>query len=191
VATETSELPRNYCGKVEVYLTVLGWVNVAGLNLAGLLWLWLAAKVRERSNAGRKGAIVFLGVHVLLLGVLLPKIILSRGYAVTLTVFERDKLVEPWVIALVAVAMAAVFLIPMLWLLTPETRAAFERRAERSLCLECGYDLRETKQICPECGRPVPLRHRTAGDVDDVFERMRERRGARSLRGKGRNRTGL
>jgi hypothetical protein len=164
-------------------------VNVAALNVAGLLWLRLAAQVRERSNAGRKGAIALLGVHVLALGVLLPKLILSGRHGITLTVFGLDWLFEPWVIALVAVAMAAVFLIPMLWLLTPATRAAFERRAERSLCLECGYDLRETREICPECGRPVPLRHRTAGDVDDVFERMRERRGARSPRGKGRNKT--
>ncbi len=30
-----------------------------------------------------------------------------------------------------------------------------ERRLKQGRCLECGYDLRESKGRCPECGREI------------------------------------
>ena len=29
-------------------------------------------------------------------------------------------------------------------------------RANAGLCVDCGFDLRETTELCPECGKPLP-----------------------------------
>ena len=35
-------------------------------------------------------------------------------------------------------------------------RIVQRRRSKKGLCLNCGYDIRESKDRCPECGVPVP-----------------------------------
>ena len=42
------------------------------------------------------------------------------------------------------------------WCVLAWRRAREKRRRWRNdLCPECGYDLRENKANCPECGRPI------------------------------------
>ncbi|HEY2589322.1 MAG TPA: hypothetical protein VGI81_26490 [Tepidisphaeraceae bacterium] len=148
--------PKDSGPKAATYLTVLGWVNLMGLSLGGLIWLWFAWNVRARSDGFRKAAVVLLGLHVLVAGLIPLKLLLMPGDPPKLRAFGDVLPIGPVIIVLSAAAFGAVFLIPMLWLLAPGTRAAFERRVERRLCVKCGYDLRASKDRCPECGTPIP-----------------------------------
>ncbi len=53
--------------------------------------------------------------------------------------------------------------IPFWSILATQTTAAWllyfkrKRRARRGLCTQCGYDLRASKDRCPECGTPIRL----------------------------------
>lgn len=44
---------------------------------------------------------------------------------------------------------------PALWLLGMWTRTRGVNRAWRGLCAKCGYDVRASTQICPECGEAI------------------------------------
>jgi hypothetical protein len=54
--------------------------------------------------------------------------------------------VPHWFLVLLLAAM------PAWWVLRWRRERESRRRAERGLCLHCGYDLRATPQRCPECG---------------------------------------
>ena len=157
--------PRKDHGpKAATYLTVLGWLSLVSLNLGGLLWLWSAAKLRERNNGFRKAAIAVLGLHVLAMAGVFIKLLLDPDGPPVVRAFGERVHVGPVVTAAIALAVAVIFLTPMAWLLAPGTRAAFERRADRGLCAGCGYDLRASQGRCPECGEAFEgARHALGG----------------------------
>jgi uncharacterized paraquat-inducible protein A len=103
----------------------------------------------------------------------LGKVLLDRVGATQLMVYFVSVEIHPALLVFVLVAFTGVFLVPLVWLMAPGTRARFERREERGLCVGCGYDLRETSGVCPECGTPVPAGHRTAREVEEAFGRVR------------------
>jgi hypothetical protein len=44
-------------------------------------------------------------------------------------------------------------ILPALWL---RARRRHHHRVNFNKCLNCGYDLRQSKENCPECGTPIP-----------------------------------
>lgn len=58
----------------------------------------------------------------------------------------RQRVVPYWFLTAVAGAPAAVVLL---------LRLNRRRRARAGHCRKCGYDLRASKDRCPECGRPI------------------------------------
>ncbi len=65
-----------------------------------------------------------------------------------------------------------IFVICPLWLISPTSRR--RKRKKLGLCLKCGYDLRASKERCPECGCvafqkedrrhvPIPIKYASEG----------------------------
>jgi hypothetical protein len=64
---------------------------------------------------------------------------------------------------------AVMTILSLLWLRLVARQVRRRRRKKLGLCLECGYDLRASKERCPECGTAVPAGHVTAlGCTDDA-----------------------
>jgi hypothetical protein len=61
-----------------------------------------------------------------------------------------------WGVGVPHLLLLAVSVLPALWwTLVFRNRTEQTQRRERGLCWVCGYDLRATRDRCPECGQPV------------------------------------
>ena len=49
-------------------------------------------------------------------------------------------------------------LLPMTWMSIALWRRRRRKRIAAGLCARCGYDLRASAEICPECGTARPIR---------------------------------
>lgn len=63
---------------------------------------------------------------------------------------ERIIAIPIWPIVLIT-AVPAIF--------AHRRRVVWLRRSRRGLCVACGYDLRESSDRCPECGKPIESSH--------------------------------
>jgi hypothetical protein len=61
-------------------------------------------------------------------------------------------------------------LLPSRWLFQLGFSIRRWRRQRKGLCRQCGYDLRASKEKCPECGTPVPAAS-SAGPADDTVRK--------------------
>jgi hypothetical protein len=52
-------------------------------------------------------------------------------------------------------------ILPACRLLALAQQRRTRRRARLGLCQRCGYDLRASKERCPECGTPIPAKEKT------------------------------
>ena len=43
----------------------------------------------------------------------------------------------------------------------------------RRVCVYCQYDIRESEVVCPECGKRLPVLHRTTSEVAEKLSRVR------------------
>ncbi len=66
--------------------------------------------------------------------------------------FVAELTVPYWAVA------AASLIFPIVWWLKQRKRCKY---VEQGRCAHCGYDLRASKDRCPECGTPIPI-HRSA-----------------------------
>jgi hypothetical protein len=68
---------------------------------------------------------------------------------------DKDTSHNVWFVCAPHAAYALVLSVPLQTLIFRTLRN--RRRRSRGMCTACGYDLRATRDRCPECGRPIPL----------------------------------
>jgi hypothetical protein len=77
------------------------------------------------------------------------------GFLLLVLYILAQWMTEPWhwlICAVCAMIYAGYWLIAFFVI---RQQRLHDNRFQRGLCLHCGYDLRASKERCPECGRPV------------------------------------
>lgn len=138
-------------------MVVLGWINLLGLNLGGLLFLWFASRLRERNNRFRIATIVVLGLYSLLSLSMVPWLYWRGTAGTRISLYSLQWLNPPyWLCWGFLVTFSIVHGLPVYWLTRPGTRFAFEHCVEieaGQYCPNCQFNLTGNESgVCPDCG---------------------------------------
>ncbi len=149
---------KNYAPSAASFLIALGWLNIIGLNLGGVLLIWLGSSIKKRDPLARKLALWLLGLYIiLLLGVLITAAQWgTSGMAITFYAAVSNPPI--WLLMVIDVIMLMLVGIPFALLTSPGPRRAYEHYAFAQAvvpCENCQYNLRGvTTGICPGCDSP-------------------------------------
>jgi hypothetical protein len=144
-------IPSDSIESAASYLIFLGLLNLVVLNLAGLLYLHFAPRIRRHNNRVRIAAMWICGLQSAA-GLVIFLVVAFRFAKVRLMVAGTPVSPTPLLLASVAILVTILYGIPVLMLGSRETRYAFKCANHPSCCVNCGYDLRATPNRCPECG---------------------------------------
>jgi uncharacterized BrkB/YihY/UPF0761 family membrane protein len=107
------------------YLTVLGVIQLIGLNLGGFFWLFWADGIRKRKKSSRNWVIVVHSVYLVLSGYMIYYMIKHPDKTNHLTVYGSDVLVSPLIVWGFVLLLIVIYGLPLYWLLDRKTKKEF------------------------------------------------------------------
>jgi H+/Cl- antiporter ClcA len=137
--------------RAATYLEVLGWLQLLGLNLGGILFIAAGREVRQRNRTWWWVAVLLCAMYVAAAAFIGLGILLQMP-GIRLNFWGRPlQISERWLLFCLAGVFGAIFTVPLVWLLAPQTRRLLAVDRTRR-CVNCGYDVRANTGRCPECG---------------------------------------
>jgi hypothetical protein len=125
-------MDKDYTRFSGLFLQVLGWINVACLNLGGLILVWIGARIRRYRSGFRLFYIWLSGLSIIVMFLMLAYVAIHGTAGTVLHVFGHRIPTPPlWSVFLVGVAFIATYGIPLVALMLPGTRQAFVNAREK------------------------------------------------------------
>ncbi|MCC5841287.1 MAG: hypothetical protein JJT96_14310 [Opitutales bacterium] len=119
------KMKRDYNALASNYLKWLGIINLIGLNLGGLFYLWLAGRIKEKSHGARKFLIIWLLIICPLLGVLILSASVTLGEPLEVNFFNFSQVVPlPISVGFVSLFLI-IHMIPGVWLCREDVRKQY------------------------------------------------------------------
>ncbi len=129
--------------RISTYLTVLGIVQLIGLNLGGVFWPCWAHGIRERRQSSRRWVLAFHSLYLAVGAYAIVDLIFRLDRGSNLSVFGDSVAVGRPIILAFLLSLVVIFGLPVLWLMSKEVKREFIEQADRNAVLETAHDLNE------------------------------------------------